>query len=194
MKRLVGVSLALALLGASLIWWGHTRGALENSEPVRLPYPGTGFQLSDTFRVASGGRFALQIGTPVTAAEVRQLHRELPPVTCDLLVKLRGPKGFAIERHIVTMHNGASSGSQNYFYPDGLFILPRGGPYDLTLLSKEAPELFATRGAIVTFERWEDVGSALVWAFASVVGWCFILVAVVSLAVARLRTNSVAAA
>jgi hypothetical protein len=97
--KLTSLVIALIGFGASAIWYGSSRSAVGNQEPVHLPYPGTGFSVSEQFHLASGGQFALEVGTPATADEIKLLHREQPDLMCDLNVTLIGDGRLKITRH-----------------------------------------------------------------------------------------------
>lgn len=178
----------LVAFGTAALWYGTSRGALQNNEAVRLAYPGPGFTVADSLHLATGGRFALQVATPATAQELQQSDREQPDVPCDLEVTLRGNNGFTINRRISSFHNGGWH-SDNLFYPQELFVLPRGGDYELELRSNGGGGVFAERGAVVTLQRWEDVGSAIGWGLAVWIGYaslvCAVVVCVLSLAIRR---------
>jgi hypothetical protein len=169
-KVRMSVVAVLVALGAAALWYGSSRAAIENNEPVHLPYPAPGFTVTDSFHLAAGGRFALQVATPASAHELTQLHRGQPDVPCIIEVTLRGPQHFVATREISSFHNGGWS-DQNLYYPNDVFILPRGGEYELSLRSKAGGEVFATRGAIVTLQRWENIGSAIGWMLARWLGY-----------------------
>ena len=185
MKTAAAFVVLLIAFGTASLWWGTTRAAVENNEPVRLAYPGPGFTSIESFHLPTSGRFALQVATPATAQELTQLHREQPDVPCDVEVTLRRDNRLIITRRISSFHNGGWE-EENLFFPDELFVLPRGGDYELQIHSNGGGEVFTRRGAIVTLERWEDVGSAIGWALAIGIGYASLACAiVVSFAVAR---------
>jgi hypothetical protein len=185
LKTLTSLLFALIAFGASAIWYGSSRAAVENQEPVHLAYPGLGLAVAEQFHLASGGRFALEIGTPATAEELARLHREQPDVACNLDVTLVGPRQFMIKRHVTALHNGGWN-DENLFFPLALFVLPSGGKYELTLKSNAVTDLFSKRGAVVRLERWEDVGSALGWAIEVWAGYISLACALVVALLLRL--------
>jgi hypothetical protein len=78
-----------------------------------------------------------------------------------------------MERHITNFRNGGWLPDQDLFFSDGdLLVLPRAGDYEIMLRSKKDGATFVARGALVTLERWEDIGSALWWALAVIIGYC----------------------
>ncbi|HXA15640.1 MAG TPA: hypothetical protein VN380_01515 [Thermoanaerobaculia bacterium] len=189
MKTLTSLLIALIAFGASAIWYGSSGAAVENREPVHLAYPGLGLAVAEQFHLASGGRFALEIGTPATAEELVRLHREQPDVACNLDVTLVGPEQFMIKRHVTELHNGGWN-DENLFFPLALFVLPSGGKYELTLKSNAVTDLFSKRGAVVRLERWEDVGSALGWAIEVWAGYISLACALVVALLLRLQPTA----
>jgi hypothetical protein len=85
-----------------------------------------------------------------------------------------------VDRHIANFHSGGWAADQNLFFPEGgLIVLPRVGDYEITLKSNKDVATFTARGAIVILERRENVGSALGWGLAVLVGYCCLGVAAI---------------
>jgi hypothetical protein len=175
---------ALVACGAFLLWYGSSRGDVRNQEPARLAYPAVGRSVTAKFDLASEGRFALQVEMPASPDQVQQLHREQPDVKCEIVATVVGPDGFKIERRITSFRSGGWTKSENLFTPDELFVLPRGGGYELTLKSMVADD-FNKSGAVVALERWENVDSAIGWALEVWLGYAFLATGAIAMALVR---------
>lgn len=169
------ISAAIAA-GVLLLRYAYVDGGIENNDPLHLPFPGAGLTANQSFRLANGGRFMLEVTTPATEAERDALHREQPPVSCDVALTISGPAGFRLAQRIVSLRNSGWTADANIYMPDEPIVLPRGGTYDVSLASRAPVDVFRERGAMVDLTRFQPVGPELGYPIAAALAYaCFLL-------------------
>jgi hypothetical protein len=172
--------------GAFLLRFSLLNSSADNYFPTCLPLPARGFSVGGLFALPSGGQFALEVITPAAEVERHLLHREKPPVQCDLVIVLTGPSGFRSRRLINRLHNGGWTSDTDIYFPDSLIDLPAGGRYTITLVSGSTVNQLSDRGALVQLARFEPTGHELLAPIAGVAAYgCFALVVLLTLVTLR---------
>ena len=115
-----------------------------NREPIQLPLPAAGVEVSSFFQISTPGSFHLRVETPAIAAEQND-------AACNLLVVIASSSGRRIAMHVDHLRLAGSMGRIELWESQALRIL-RPGDYDISLSNRGAT-LFADRGAMVILER-----------------------------------------
>lgn len=168
MKTRKVVTLLIVVLtatGAFLLQWSLTRESTSNWLPMCLPYPGPGMTIRDTFSIATGGRFQVQILSPSVAID-RSEGREGSPVKTTLRLEVSGGRSVRIAKTISSVRIAGWLSDIEIFAADGLIDLPTGGEYDVALNSVERHESFTQRGSMVRLARIQPVGPDLLYSIA----------------------------
>ena len=171
-----------AAAGSVLLIYGSMNLRDANWEPVHHPYPRTGVSTASKFFLTSGGRFALEVSTPVKPSEAKLLHREQPDVTAQLAVMISGPANFQAKRQVLRFHNGGWTSESKLFFPDSTFDLPSGGHYLFSVTSQSTPDLFISPGVMLSFQRFEPVGPEFGFAAEQWIGGALVVAALVAAA------------
>ncbi|PYQ27606.1 MAG: hypothetical protein DMF56_19700 [Acidobacteria bacterium] len=185
-KMLGFVAVVLTAVGAFLLHWTLSSETPSNWVPVCLPYPGPNMVISDTFSVASGGRFEVQIISPADPTD-RSADRD-SPVQTKLRIDVSGGKGVRISKDVSSARIGGGRPDTDIFVADGLIEIPAGGDYDVVLRGLGRDELFTQRGAVVRLARTQPVGPELFYPVARWLAYfCFVCSGVVVLIMAWRR-------
>jgi hypothetical protein len=187
-NRFKAIAMVCALVAsAGLLRFSYLHGAEENYIPVRLPYPGVGLTVADSFHIASGGRFSVQVVAPATQTE-RSANYDYPRINTHLAVDVTGLDGFRAGHTVMWMHRGSWSSTLDTFSDDYLMVLPSPGDYDIALTSLGRDARFTERGAIVELMRIQAVGPELLYPIAQGTAYlCLLWVAMVAVASAWRR-------
>jgi hypothetical protein len=188
MRRLLLSSLICTAIptGAFLLHFSFLYGGEANNLPTSVPFPSDGFSVSDVFTLAAGGQFALEVITPASEGEKDLLHREQPPLQCNISLTISGPAGFTMHRSITGLHNGGWTADTNIYFPEALVQLPSGGQYVISFAGHNTVPLFRDRGAMIQLTRFQPAGHEL---RPALVAWaaygCLVLAAVAAIFAVR---------
>jgi hypothetical protein len=178
-KRLSILAVTVLGVGLLLLHLGEWYGRATNAVRVQCPYPGVGTRAIESLDIFRGGRFMIHVQTPATAGEIAQLHRELPPIVCDLEVVITGSDAFRANQKILLLHNGGWTPHDNLFLADEAIDIPSGGRYRIVIVSRTPVEEFCRRGAILRLARFEPSGHELLGTVFVVTGYVCIVSAAV---------------
>ena|ERR1700682_3415108 len=178
MMKVSSLFLGIALaVGIALLRWSYETGSEMNSVPVHLPFPGAGFTVTDSFHLASGGRFMLEAITPAGEGEKRLLHREQPNERCDVAFTITKSNGLRIFGRTNSSRNSGWTRDTNIYFLSKTIVLPSGGEYQFSLTSHEPADVFGRHGAIIELTRFEPTGPELGYALARGLAYaCFFIV------------------
>lgn len=177
MRTFLIASVILLILGATLLNYGLTRGALSEWRSGNLPYPGNGFTTLDDFRLYRGGRFEMQVLSPCTQEERDAVSEDIVPTNFRVVVQ--GVNGFRLERSIKSLRVGSWSQMGRTFSPGDVWILP-SGKYEIRIEGHGAtPGIFRDRGAAIYLERMEPVGPDIGIELSAYVGYSLLSVAAI---------------
>jgi len=82
------------VVGVVLLRFSLINGSEINHVPAHLPFPGSGFTAGEVFHLPTPGWFSLEVITPARDTDKALLHREQPPVLCNVSLEISGPDGF----------------------------------------------------------------------------------------------------
>jgi hypothetical protein len=185
---------AFLILGIAALQYGYTRGQDSEWRPITLPYPGPNYSIEDEFHIYRSGRFQIEVFTPVTKQERRDL-REGPPVATNLHVLLTGRHGFRAETVIHSVTVGSWGTGMAYSpSPHIEWRLP-SGDYTLRVTGAGAvPNFFSERGSQLRLARLEPVGPDIGIELAKWLGYVLLALALgITIQVALLSGKSGAA-
>jgi hypothetical protein len=180
MKSPFATIAVLILLGTGVLWYGNTRGADSEWTPVSMAYPGQGLIVEDTFRLYRGGRFQLQVESPITSNEMQTIEGQ--SLSTNLHVTLIGSR-FRSSASIHSLHAGSWTRNSAQYSPEDVWTLPPG-EYEFTATGGQVPAVFSQRGAVLHLHRLEPVGPGIAIEMVSWIGyilllWAFIQASVV---------------
>lgn len=116
---------------------------------------------------------------------------EQPPISCNVLLSLKGPKGFHIEQRISQLrHTGRYYfGKTDTYAADAVGLVPTG-EYQLEIANMGTPGPLGDRGAMLQFTRFEHpTESFLASTLVRGVGWLFLAVGLISVITSWMRRD-----
>jgi len=186
-RAMTAIAIAAICAGAALLRFSLLNAADANWSPVHLPIPTLSSTVSDSFHLASGGRFAFQVATTAREPE-RALNRKEALVDWLATFEISGPKGFRVTRTITRLESAAWSGNIEVYSAPGVLNLPRAGEYDIAVRSGSRVALFGDGGGVIQLRRLSTASYGLVYAIASGLAYfLFVFAAVIILVLASRR-------
>ena len=156
MNYLKWVSFVLLICGILLL--NHLLLQNETSWiPVSLPFPGKGLTLSYPFYLNESGKFVLELNTPIVIGKDKISMSDLPPISCDLVVKVLGENSFSSEDTIKKFtYSGRMDAAGLDCYNSPPISFPKRGNYTIIIASNSTVEEFANTGAMIALSRSEN--------------------------------------
>ena len=175
------------VVGVVLLRFSLINGSEINHVPAHLPFPGSGFTAGEVFHLPTPGWFSLEVITPARDTDKALLHREQPPVLCNVSLEISGPDGFLRRVDISRFANSGWTRNWDIYFPGGRFLLPKSGDYTISLVNHGDNGIFAEHGALVQLTRFEATGPEVSYSIAGVAAYGCLLFAIGCALFAMLR-------
>jgi len=200
MKNIIfGAALAILVLGIGCLYVRYTRGAIENINPVNLPFPGTGLAASSSFHIENGGEFEVQLSISMADDNTSVGKLPKPPIKSKLKLMIRssaGEKNFKTTQYIEEFRSFAASGgdgySRAYFFIGATIELPRKGIYIMEILNEDHDDVLdncSKAGGMIKLVRDEKLETGLFYALLHIIGYACITISIISLVFIKITEN-----
>lgn len=147
----------LIVIGALFAWGAGVREAVSDPVPLTVAFPAPGDTLSDSVEVRRGGRFVLEIVTPITSKARIDASRSGDPVRCRIDATIAG-SDLRLMSQIKALEALDWTDRSVTWVSNDHFTLPRHGDYVLSVKNVSSTDPIFARGAFVRLTRLETDG------------------------------------